>query len=357
MNNQYSQLTLEEREKLSLLISKELSLRKIGSILGRSHQTLSRELKRNKKAGTQYIPCRAHEKAVKRMINQRRKAPLKNHEIYLYVRDKLRNDHWSPEIISGRIKIDKPHLSITPETIYRYIYGRGKQHKLFKFLTHHQKKRRIKSGRKIHQVKVVNRIPHAVSIDRRSKKANNRSQIGHFETDLMEGKRSNKTSLSVEVCRKTRYTKLTKVKNKSSQEKQKVLQNLIKTLESLKKSNQPVVRSFTVDGGPENTCHMEITNQNNIPVYFCHPYHSWEKGTVENMIGRIRYFIPKQTPINKISNNKIQWLENKLNNTPRKCLGWLTPNEVMIKEVNSYKFKRYLKQLEIQASGALHNRM
>ena len=241
--------------------------------------------------------------------------------------------------------------------IYQYIYGKGKRHKLFKFLVRHQKHRRIKTGRRVHKSIAVNRIPNAVAIDKRPEKANKRTQSGHFEGDLMEGKRSTKTALSVEVCRKTRYTKLTKVKNKTSDEKQKVLQSLTKTLQSLKKSNKPVVRSFTVDGGPENTCHERITEETSVPVYFCHPYHSWEKGTVENTIGRVRNYFPKHTSLHTVSPETIQWVENKMNNTPRKCLGWLTPIEKMSQEVNSYKFKRYLKRLEIQASGALQVRM
>ena len=117
MKKQYSQLTLEERERLHILVSQKVSLRKIGKALGRSHQTISRELKRNRRAGTPYIPCIAHEKAIKRLVKQRTKAPLKNHEAYLYVRQKLRYDYWSPETIAGRLSIDLPGQSICQETI------------------------------------------------------------------------------------------------------------------------------------------------------------------------------------------------------------------------------------------------
>jgi len=357
MKQSYSHLSLEERERLSVLLAKGNSLRAIGRLFGRSHHTLSRELHRNKRAGHEYIPCKAHTKAEERGFSQRRKAPLKNHTIYLYVREKLRKDFWSPETIAGRLPIDIPGQSITHETIYRYIFNRGKRHKLWKHLVRHHKRRRVNTGRSVQRSYAVNRIPGAVSIDYRPKRAQNRRQVGHFEGDLMEGRRSTKTALSVEVDRKVRYTKLSKVKNKTGKEKQKVLQSFTKTVQSLQKSNHPVVRSITLDGGPENTCHQEVTGKTGVPIYFAHPYHSWEKGTVENTIGRMRLFFPKGMPLHNVSDATIQWVENKMNNTPRKCLQWSTPNEMMEKEVNKYKFRRYLKTLEVKAGGALQSRM
>ena len=162
----------------------------------------------------------------------------------------------------------------------------------------------------------------------------------------MEGKRSQKTALSVLVDRKTRHVSLGKVKNKTAKEKQKVLTTQLKTLESLKKSNSPIARSVTTDNGSENTNHQEVTIKTGVKFYFCHPYHSWEKGTVENMIGRVRRYVPKGSDIHKLTDTQIQWLENKINNTPRKVLGFQTPNEVMEKEVNRYKFRKLKKQKE-----------
>ena len=123
----YSHLTLEEREILYALKEKGISLRKIAKKLGRTHTTLSRELRRNAKYGKQYIPCKAHEKYVRRGMLQRYQAPLKSPLIYLYVRKYLRRK-WAPEVIAGRLPIDYPGNSIVHETIYRYIYkGRNKK--------------------------------------------------------------------------------------------------------------------------------------------------------------------------------------------------------------------------------------
>ncbi len=333
----YRHLNLTDRVTIYSLLEQGKSLRDIAKIIDRNVGTISRELKRNKsRVHLKYFPTKAHENFVKRAIRQRTKAPLKNHEIYLYVRKKLREENWSPETIAGRLKIDKPHLSICFETIYQYIHKRGKRHKLWRYLVRHHKKRRIKSGRRVRGNKSQSKIPNAVSIDMRLKRANNRSQIGHLETDLMEGKRSTKTALSILVDRKTRRTNLGKVKNKTAEEKQKVLTKQIKQLQSLQKSNKPIVRSVTADNGSENTDHDKISKDFKIKFYFCHPYHSWEKGTVENTIGRIRRYIPKGSNVYKLTNTQIQWLENKLNNTPRKCLNFMTPNDMFEREVYSY---------------------
>lgn len=353
---QYKHLTLEERVNIYSLRSQGKSLREIAREVDRNVGTVSRELVRNKsRCDLKYLPTKAHGNAVKRAVNQRTKAPLKNHEIYLYVRDKLRTDHWSPEEIAGRLSIDHPEQSIVHETIYQYIFGKGKRNKLWRYLVRHHKRRRIKSGRRVQKDKPQSKIPDAISIDLRLKRANNRSQIGHLETDLMEGKRSQKTAISILVDRKSRHTNLKKVKNKTSYEKQKVLTFQVKQLQSLSKADKPIVRSVTADNGSENTNHDKISKELRIKWYFCHPYHSWEKGTVENTIGRVRRYIPKGTNIKKLPDVQIQWIENKLNNTPRKCLNFLTPNELMEKEANRYKFRKY--QFLKEQSVALQLRM
>lgn len=355
-SGRYKHLDVSERVEIYSLLKQEKTLREISQLVGRNVGTISRELKRNKsRCDLKYLPTKAHENANKRSINQRTKAPLKNPETFLYVREKLRQDHWSPELISGRIKFDKPHLSICPETIYQYIHGKGKRHRLWRYLEQRHKRRRIKTGRCVQKGKSQSKIPSAISIDMRLKRANNRSQAGHFETDLMEGKRSQKTALSVTVDRKTRHTFLGKVKNKTSEEKQKVLTFQLKQLQSLEKSDKPIVRSITADNGSENTNHGEISKDLGVRFYFCHPYHSWEKGTVENTIKRVRRYIPKGTSIRKLTNSQILWVENRINNRPMKCLNFQTPNEVMEQETNRYKFRRH-KFLK-EASVALQLRM
>ena len=355
MSKKYKHLTLEEREKFYALKEQGRSYREIGRILGRSHTSLMRDEKRNNNRNTQeYIPCKAHQKAEKRAKEQRTKAPLKNPEIYCYVREKLR-EYLSPELIAGRLSIDHPASTINPETIYRYIYTKGKEFKLWKYLTHHKKKRRVKSGRKVGKGKKSLRIPSAVSIEERPGKVNNRKQVGHFETDLMEGNKEDKAVISIEVERKTRHVTLTKLNNKKSESKQKSMSKKLKMIQSLSKSKNPLVRSVTYDNGIENAKHLDIEENMGVDGYFCHAYHSWEKGTVENRIIQIRKFIPKGESISKYSQEQIQWIENWINNRPMKCLNYLTPNEAMEKEANKYKFRKYMKNLN--QSGALQLRM
>ena len=333
---------MSERVELYALSEQGVSLRDIAKKIGRNVSTVSRELRRNKsRCDHAYRPVKAQENAVKKAVKQRSKAPLKGPETYLYVREKLKNEGWSPGTIAGRIKIDKPHLSIHHETIYQYIYGKGKRHQLWTHLKKKRVRRKIKKGRSVRVANSPTRIPNAVSILKRPPGVENRQVEGHLETDLMEGPRSDKEVLSVEVFRKARYSQLSKLPDKTAKVKQKTITKKLKLLQSLQKSNRPILKSITADGGPENTNHQQISKILGVKFYFCQPYHSWEKGSVENTIKRIRYFIPKGTPLSQFTDAQIQWLENKLNNTPMKCLKYLTPNEAFEKEVNSYKFRKY----------------
>jgi len=324
---QYHQLTLGEREKFYALRSQGLSLRDIGKKLGRSHTTLSREFGRNIKYGNEYIrneylPCKAQALAEKRKALQRRKAPLKSAAIFLYVREHLREDGWSPEVIAGKLRLDHPELSICHETIYQYIYAKRTKTRgmhLEQYLVLKRKKRMKQNGRSVQR---HSKIPEAVSIDLRPKSIMRRRTLGHWETDNVIGKQTDKTALSVTVERRTRFTIITKLKDRSAATKTQAL---------IERLQEYVIRTLTVDNGAENTNHKEIAKTLQLLMYFCHAYHSWEKGTVENTNGRIRRYIPKGVSIDPITDEYIHALENKLNNTPRKCLQYKTPYEMMHK--------------------------
>lgn len=318
----FKHLSLEEREKFFAWREQGISLREISRRLGRSHTTFLREPRRNAKYGRQYIPCRAQKLADKRGWKQRYKAPLKNPLIFLYVREHLRDYQWSPEAIAGRLSIDYPGFSVHHETIYRYIYSKqGKKERLFKYLIHQRKRRMKKGGRKVAR---LGKIPGAISIDLRPKEALDRTTEGHWETDNMEGIRSDCSTVSATVERMTRITHLTKLADHTAEEKTKAVTS------KLESYPQRIRRTLTGDNGKENSNHGEVTETLNIAVYFCHAYHSWEKGTVENTIGRIRRYIPKGTSIDEVPEEYITALEDRLNNTPRKCLGFLTPYEKMV---------------------------
>lgn len=325
--NGYSHLSLEERERLYGWRQKGLSLREIARRFNRSHGTLVRELGRNTRYGRAYLPCLAQKRAVRVGVKQRYQAPLKCPFVFLFVREKLRLG-WSPETIAGRLKLKYPKYSITDETIYRYVYGsKQKRMKLWRHLTLGRKKRRVKQGRQVHR---STKIPEATSIDVRPREANERTTLGHWETDNMEGVRSDDSVVSVTVDRLARLTLLSKMVDRTAESKTHVVVNRLSDFPpSLK-------QTITADNGAENTQHKRISQQLHLTgMYFCHPYHSWEKGTVENTIGRVRRFFPKGKSLDHLTDEEIAVVEHSINSTPRKCLGFLTPYEKMDELLNN----------------------
>ncbi|PIP65577.1 IS30 family transposase, partial [Candidatus Peregrinibacteria bacterium CG22_combo_CG10-13_8_21_14_all_49_11] len=150
-----------------------------------------------------------------------------------------------------------------------------------------------------------------------------REEFGHYETDtVVSPKRHDSTvSLSVLHERKARFTRLRKVPNLKPSVHAKTLQQTCRDL---------VRKTITYDNGIENREHETVAEALNIRTFFCNPYHSWEKGSVENTIGRIRRFIPKKANLNDYSDEDVASIEHWLNHTPRKCLQYKTPYEIMI---------------------------
>lgn len=325
----YKHLSLYEREQLAILKAKGLSFRDIGKLLGRHHSTLSREWNSKAKYGKSYIPCKAQLQADKIALIQRTKAPLKNPQIFLYVREKLRDQKWSPETIAGRLAIDHPSESIHFETIYRYIYSNRKTYgmKLWQYLTRHRQRRLKKHGRKVKPVKYLRALP----LVERPLEAENRKIVGHWETDNLGGKVSDKSTVSGNIERKSRYVSLSLLKDKSSFTKMKSIKLFVKKY-------PPAIRqTLTIDNGPENAKHKILKKTFTNGVYSCQPYHSWEKGSVENMFTRVRRFIPKGTSLDSVDKKTIKIIEHWLNHTPRKCLAYRTPSEIMQQELESIK--------------------
>lgn len=334
---QYHHLTLAEREQVFVWHEAKVGIREIGRRLKRDPGTITRELKRNKSGKGkksheyltfQYLPCKAQEKAEKRASKQRTKAPLKNPFVFLYVREHLRKPYyWSPEEIAGRLSMDHPEYSIHHETIYRYIYsGRYKTGgvKLWEYLKLHRKKRMMIHGRKVRH----GRLPTALPIEERPAAANTRQEGGHWETDNVGTIKADKTGISASAERKSRVFRLRKLTDGKAATKRNVL------VAQIKKEDPRMRKTLTIDRGPENSEHEQFTKQTHMPVYACNPYHSWEKGSVENSIGRLRFFIPKKSSIDQLTQKELTRIETVMNNTPRKILGYLTPNEVYEKILN-----------------------
>ena len=318
----YEHLNIEERERLFGWRKADVSLRVIAQRLKRNVSTVSRELKRNTRYGRDYLPCLAQKRAERVAKEQRYQAPLKNPEVFLYVREKLRKPYlWSPEIIAGRIGQEIKGATIDPETIYRYIYSRrGRRYNLWENLECGRQKRKRKLGRKVHN---RGKVPNAVSIDLRPKYILKRKQPGHWETDNVEGKQKTKPALSVCVERSLRLVAITRLLNQTSQVKTAALKRRLKSF-------PPALRlSLTQDNGKENYGHQETGQALGTEMYFCHAYHSWEKGSVENRNRKIRRFFPKGTDFTGVSEDEIAAVEYHLNNRPMKCLDYSTPYEKM----------------------------
>jgi len=314
----HSHLSLEERELISIMLAKEKSYREIGKVLGRHHTTISRELQTNSPPVNKgyYLGNRAHRRALNRRSNSHKRERLKNDTIRGYVKDKLMLG-WSPEQIAGRISLDRGGTKISYEAIYQYVYREAEQ--LIRYLPRHHRKRSHLGHSGKH---LKSHIPERVSIDERPKHIEYRKEIGHWEADTA-GSRKSLAALQVLTERKSRNVCLTKLNRKTSSKMSKAVIRRLKQLPKYARN------TITFDNGPENVGHNEITKAIGVKAYFCAPFRSWEKGTVENSVGLVRRFFPKSTDFNRISYYEISKVENLLNNRPRKCLNYATPNEVL----------------------------
>ena len=323
----YKQLTIEEREKIQELLWKNESIRNIAKYLNRNPSSISREIQRNSsKLRHEYRPRIAQTRADEHKTHRGREERLKNKNIREYVVDKLKNG-WSPEQISGRLKLEQSERAISHEAIYQFIYAQiyrdgygylkpGKED-LRSFLRQKRKRRKIKGYHKWQRI-CVKRGP---SIDQRPAVVNRRSRIGDWEGDTVESK-DHKPGINTLVERKIGLLKITKLNGKTSSA----------TTEAVRKALYKVPQHFkltlTLDNGAENQGWQEIQETTNIKCYFAHPYHSWERGSNENTNGLIRDYFPKKTDFSIITNEELQKVEDLLNNRPRKRLAYKTPLEM-----------------------------
>jgi transposase, IS30 family len=322
MKKNYKHLSVEERDHLAVLKGKGHGVRDIARILKRSPSSISRELKRNAppiRTGY-YLAHRAHQRYVLRNQQRARRLRLKTKRIRAYVCRQLKRG-WSPELISGRWSHLHPKQTIGPEAIYQWIYTEATY--LITCLVRHHR-RRLSFGHSRKHAK--NHIPGRVSIDQRPKVVNHRKQFGHWETDTMVSRQS-KVAMRALVERQSRFSKLGKLKRKTASQMSHSLNR------TLCRFPQEVRRSLTYDNGTENTNHLETNRVLGTKSFFCAPFHSWEKGTVENTIGLVRRHLPKKTDLAKVSLEEIKAIERWLNNRPRKCLGFQTPAEVFRRSV------------------------
>ena len=226
----------------------------------------------------------------------------------------------SPEQVAGRISHDLAGESISHEAIYQFIYAKETlNHMDLRPCLLRRHRRRLQRG---YSRKHKNHhIPKRLSIHERPASVNDRSEPGHWEVDTMIS-RTNTTSLAIALERFSRYLLITTLAAKTARELRLAL------IRRLSKHPDHMRKTITYDNGSENVEHILINQTLGTHSYFCEPYHSWEKGSVENAIGLIRRYLPKKTDFATITQEQVKQIEDLLNNRPRKVLNYKTPKEV-----------------------------
>lgn len=230
---------------------------------------------------------------------------------WAFAQARLRED-WSPEQISS-------HAAISIETVYQRVYADKRAGGLLWQHLRCQKQRRKRYGKRDRR----GIIPNRKSIDERPPIVEDRSRIGDWEADTIIGKNHKQAIVSL-VERKSGYTLIRKVKRKTARAVKKATVSLLKP-------HRDKVKTLTSDNGKEFSEHEQIAKDLDAVFYFAHPYASWERGTNENTNGLIRQYFPKSRDFTTITQQEINHAMKRLNNRPRKRLGFLTPAQVFFK--------------------------
>ena len=309
----YEQLTLEQRYQIHALRKANYNQKEIAIEIRVNPSTVSRELKRNSgKRG--YRPNQAQERAIERKKTSHKAIKL-NKMLKNMINEMIMKD-WSPEQISGYL-LKHNAIHISHESIYQYILqDKALGGYLYKHLRRSLKKKKKRYGSKDRRGQIRNRI----FIDDRPKIVDEKSRIGDWEIDTVIGK-NHKGALVTIVERKTKFTVIAKVKNKTAEE---VTNATIALLLPFKEK----VLTITADNGKEFAYHDKVAEALQANFYFAHPYHSWERGLNENTNGLIRQYVPKKHDFTTLTLETIDMIMQKLNNRPRKTLEFETPSNL-----------------------------
>lgn len=319
----YKQLSIEERRKIERWRHAKVPVDEMARVLKRCRSTIFRELKRNffedesmpKHAG--YYGAAAQLMAADRRARRRKLILYPN--VLSAVIQRLKNG-WTPEQIGNRMILEKALPRVCQETIYRYIYSKdGMAQDLWWYLPTHRKRRAPRRARK----RLPPKFCRDVSILFRPDAVAHRREFGHWEADLMLFKQKlGQTNVTSLVERVSRYTVILKNQNKRTKP---VMEKIMKAVKDL-----PLVarRSITFDRGTEFVSWPHLQAQLGTQTWFCDPSSPWQKGTVENTNRRARRWLPRKLDIRMMTDHDIKVISDRLNNTPRKCLGWKTPAEV-----------------------------
>ena len=303
----YKHLSQIERYQIHCLMKALHTITQIAQVLGRHKSTISRELRRN--AGFRgYRPKQACELALKRSESSRNAstiAPGVKEQV-----NALLQLQWSPEQIAGK-------LPVSHETLYQHVYADKSQGgKLWKNLRCQKQKRKRYAGGRDRRGQIPNRRP----LSERPVHIEGRKQVGHWECDTVIGA-NHKQAIVTVVERKSGYAVIAKVSNKTADLVGAAIISMLKPFEAR-------VKTLTYDNGKEFCGHAKIDDALNSTGYFARPFASWERGSNENFNGLLRQYVPKKRLMETVTDEEIKMIENRLNNRPRKRLGFKTPAEV-----------------------------
>ena len=321
----HKRLSLKERVIIQTLLEENKSKSFIAKKLNRSRSTITREVNKwISSPNDKYDASLADWLAKDDYLNKRNLDKISSYSLLRFYIYKGLLKNWSPEQIAGRIKLDYPNnfvMTISHEAIYMHIYSHPQaslNKKLIKLLPYQKSRRRKPKPRR----KKGSKIKDQINIALRPKHIENRKEIGHWEGDLVIGK-AQKSAIGTIVERKSRYTLIIPLKNKTT----KVVTRAF--AKELNHFDCQLKKTMTYDNGTEMADHKWLSKNTKMDIYFANPYASWQRGTNENTNGLIRRFLPKKTDFKSISKSQLKIIQNKLNNRPRKVLGYKTPLEVI----------------------------
>jgi IS30 family transposase len=312
VSNKHHRLCAENRKVIANMKQAGKTQNEIAQAIGCSQGTISKELSRNQsKRG--YRPSHAQRLAVERKSQKRTRPKVMVGVIRDEVEARLRIKHSPDQISKSLILIG---LRVSHETIYRHIASDRKAGGDLALNLRINGKRRYRRRSKIGRGE---KIPNRVDIEKRPAVVFHRERYGDWEADLIQGGAGSGFLLSV-YERKSRLGKLYLLPDKSSAETMKALVTVLHCLK---------VNSITYDNGLEFAMHELVNELLDCESYFCRPYHSWEKGGVENYNGLVRQYFPKGHDFTTITPERLQEVENEINNRPRNILAYQSPNDFL----------------------------
>lgn len=327
----FKQLCESERLEIYCLLDQGCSQAGVARELGRSPSTISRELQRNiNERMDEYLPDTAERKAqARKKIIRKKNYVSRNPKLKQFIESKLTsNERWSPEIISNNFP-ESSGLSYSHESIYQYVYSlEGRKKNLKQYLRRSHRIRHKQLGRKPRKTKIQFRI----GIEKRPKYIDKRIQFGHWEQDSVLYMGHSQAMATIQE-RKSRKLIAMLQPDKSAITRRISVNRRFAQLPAAAK------RTMTFDNGTEFAEHYKMAETLGAKTYFTDTYASWQKGSIENVHGLLRWYLPKNTDLTKLTQAELNTTVEKINNRPRKCLNWKTPNQIYTMEMNRIYLK------------------